>query len=90
MGIAMSFSDDDLRRLKEYKIADNLRYPAIICDAGHIKALLARLEAAETALINTERTHSGFCASQMNYAATDKCVCLSQERYDAWRKSAGR
>ena len=62
----MTFTDDDLKRLKER--------------CGHImpwKALLARLELSERAIIGIE-----------SHGTSDNCVPC-QHHLEAWRKSKG-
>ena len=66
----MTFTDDDLKRLKE----DLARDRRIGLTSGfRFEALLARLEAAEAVL-----------------TFSDISITTVRERYEAWRKGAGK
>lgn len=70
------FSDDDLKRLKEYLYCDHKKTEGClhpIYGPPLIDALIARLEAAEAYI----------------FARSDNPYQVS-ERYDAWKKACGK
>lgn len=81
----MTFTDDDLKRLKENAEAsgkDSTWYDGLSC--GTIKALLARLKAAEAKANATY--HRPDCYEQ---GLPTDCICGVSEFDKAWRKSKG-
>jgi hypothetical protein len=76
----MTFTDEDLKRLKEYaEHREGMLSTNCIMPANEVKALLARLEAAETAL---EAIYPCLdSGSQFNYLDI---------LMDSWRKAAGK
>lgn len=74
----MSFTDEDLGRLKEAIVSDeaesdNDKWPKTIVRQIHLQALIARLEAAETP-----------CGMAISRLVCKCSPCL------AWRKAAGK
>ena len=85
----MSFTDDDLKRLKE-----RLNYPerSITFEAFYeeIEALLARLERAENFIFDPkELDECGWCVAEENddNTLTHQSDCELNNAYKAWRKS---
>jgi len=74
----MTFTDDDLKRLKDYLESNNRIYPGIM--GNEMKALLTRLECAEKMISDTDP-----CSCE---AITGR-QCIHQKHYEAWRKSKG-
>jgi hypothetical protein len=78
----MTFTDDDLKRLKDYirddEAQSGIRF-AIPINVGKCKALLARLEAAEKAL-------EGYISLEYERVNYDEVVQWTK----AWRKAAGK
>ena len=72
----MSFSDEDLKRLKDlaYDYRDGSRFMWI--KGPEIVALIARLEAAEAVLLEIERFNNG--------------ILTDTSEFRAWRKAAGK
>lgn len=83
-----TFTDDDLKRLKEIQDEANYRFQI---DKGNgdpgsdrwvtLAALIARLEAAEANMGG----HSGPCEN-----SGGQCICTKGHREIAWRKVAGK
>lgn len=88
----MTFTDDDLKRLKEELIGHDPRIVTPLANEyPKLWSLLARLEAAE----NNMRGHVGICRRwytnkimDMKYLKT-VCVCGKRETEKAWRKACG-
>lgn len=69
----MTFTDEDLKRLKEYHSIDReFHANSIWVERSKLKALIARLEAAEN------------CAKNLNNILAEHCELL-----EVWRKSKG-
>jgi hypothetical protein len=85
MGL-MPFTDDDLKRLKE-----DMSRPFWAISQDNVKALLARLEAAEAMI---EYTHDDEDCPKTFTAIPEKdrkpCQCGLDEKYEAWRKACGK
>jgi hypothetical protein len=76
----MTFTNDDLKRLKKDFINASVKTSS---DLHDINALLARLEAAEAYARYGDLLHGGKSAE----CVLDKCdMCLAKK---AWRKAAG-
>lgn len=79
------FSDDDLKRMKDKKLPDTQPYEPVDIVSWELKALLARLEAAE-ALVNLYAPrHHPFRGK-----VKDEKHCFDCMTYHAWRKAAGK
>jgi hypothetical protein len=78
----MRFTDDNLKRLKKRADAND---PT----EDWLRALIARLEAAECILENgIALTHTEDCDKVEHHDLV--CTCGSQEKWEAWRKAAGK
>lgn len=77
----MTFTDDDLKRLKEF-----LPYKLHVFSISHgtVSTLLARLEAAEN--IAAWGCHTRRCSVKLDEA----CDCEMPILFKAWRKACGR
>lgn len=73
----MTFSDEDLKRLKDYAVGFNKDYPSDWLSLS-IVASIARLEAAEYALI------------RYSIMPKDQTTSGIREAVEAWRKAAGK
>lgn len=87
------FSDEDLKRLKE--VAEQDRFPMTIkIFPDDLKALLARLEAAEQFIFDPEKDmdECGWCVAEENDDNTLKHQddCELNLAYKAWRLKAGK
>lgn len=85
----MSFTDDDLKQLKEWN--EVLPKPIIVGleqgDEFHefdLSALITRLEAAEDCLTFCADCHCG------NEPFKDGCACGYTQRFEVWRRAAGK
>lgn len=84
----MSFPDDELHRLKVW-IKNNSHEDDDGLSVRGTKRLLERLEAAENLLENgVALTHSEDCDKVEHHDL--KCTCDTQERWEAWRRAAGK
>lgn len=83
----MTFSDEDLKQVKD-QIKTGWSSLTTM-PGGGLDALLARLEAAELILENgVSLTHFEDCDKIEHHDW--KCTCGSEERWEAWRKKAGK
>lgn len=86
----MTFTDDDLKRLKEWGDRCNCTPETdLTCgQLGHLKtkALLARLEAAEAVIEGTWNgcDHDRICDCPPGWSP------IPQKKLEAWRKAAGK
>lgn len=89
----MSFTNDDLKRLK-LQINNLLAQepaPLINIDFKICLALLARLEAAENALVDPkDMDECGFCVGGDDEEFFHAKDCELVKTYEAWRKAAGK
>lgn len=82
----MTFTDDDLKRLKEDNMAgEGTKHPWII--TFNLEALLARLEAAETLCALTE-FHYGDIRKYGNPESGQDAELT--DAVEVWRKAAGK
>ncbi len=72
-----SFTDERLKRLKEEADRNSLEYP-IELSATEIKALLARLEAAERVVHRLDKLSGAELETELNYLL------------DGWQKTCGK
>jgi len=92
LGERMSFSDEDLKQLKEQMDKHDGCCLVQEFSTVSMKDLLARLEAAE----NNMRGHVGICHRWYTQKITDMkylktvCVCGKRDTEKAWRKTAGK
>ena len=88
MGKKMTFTADDVKRLKELAFKEIVK---VEIDNVHLQALVARLEAAE-ALI--EYTHDDEDCPKTFIAIPESerkpCHCGLDAAYEAWRTAAGK
>jgi len=82
--MSMSFSDADLKRLKEQTIGVSPHVRPWVTP-GEIFALLARLEAHEE--LDPYLQHSQLCTFWMSKTS---CSCGLWVKQEAWRKVAGK
>lgn len=75
----MTFTDEDLKQLKDDIEKTEKSGDCIHILTPHLKALLARLEAAERNMGG----HSEKCSKE-------QCLCSKKDRELAWRKLAGK
>lgn len=92
----MSFTDDDLKRLKDLVEMNRLGSIRIAPEmtVDQLKALLARLEAAECGLLSAWSVEDMLHIPEELGASASK-TCLNaidkfREDYFAWRKAAGK
>ena len=81
----MTFTDDDLKRLKEYveKLSGMKISTMATVDTPKLVALLARLEAAENVIREADILEAEHCC--------EDCPCgYIRMRLEAWLKAAGK
>jgi len=78
----MTFTDEDLKRLE--KLPDNIVITLGVGPSVKLKAIIARLEAAEK--IAEWGCHTRRCSIK----ADEACDCEMPALFEAWRKAAGK
>lgn len=85
----MSFTDEDLKRLKEWMATP--RGPRFGLFPEDVEGLLARLEAAEKLALRSWTGHKKDCIEGKNLSGgPSSCICDMGDSLMVWRKSCGK
>jgi hypothetical protein len=88
----MTFTDDDLKRLKDLTVKSDLdeeiAEDAALWILNSQSALVARLEAAEAVAPYATHYHYFECKSKTDKEET--CTCGYMKKWNDWNKTAGR
>lgn len=83
----LTFTDDDLKRLKEVAMRTNHDSDETVTCYGELRALIARLEAAEKANAMLLLVCQD---DRQSYEYSEGVLSQAEDAMEAWRKAAGK